>query len=67
MEYSKFLSNSFYFQDQDIVTTTTIIKLENSTNQTVNSDFSVDKNIIQPLKDHVPKVEKLVRAGEFFL
>ncbi|XP_057321186.1 membralin isoform X2 [Microplitis mediator] len=60
---NKFLSAS---DDQDIVTTTTI-KLENSTNQTVNSDFNVDKNIIQPLKDHVPKVEKLVRAEDEYI
>ncbi|KAG8035710.1 hypothetical protein G9C98_001138 [Cotesia typhae] len=46
--------------DQDILTTS--IKSENLTNQTVDSDLDVGNNIIQPLKDHVPKVEKLVRA-----
>lgn len=53
--------SKFIIQDQEILTTS--IKSENLTNQTVDSDLDVGNNIIQPLKDHVPKVEKLVRAG----
>ncbi|XP_044589387.1 membralin isoform X2 [Cotesia glomerata] len=51
--------------DQDILTSS--IKSENLTNQTVDSDLDVGNNILQPLKDHVPKVEKLVRAEDEYI